>query len=135
MNELISAIGGRLASLYGAGNVYFGDAEESATFPYQVYTIQGGGVDQYSACSRSASAVNNTSVQISVWSKSSITSSSRIDAIVTSFSDTNLILSTGKFFRADKVDQTVFVDPDRYQDGQRVWHGVAILEFVWSKGA
>ena len=135
MQELIAAIGSRLASLYGASNVYFGDAEESASFPYQVYTIQGGGVDQYSTCERNGSAVNNTSVQISVWSKSSVTSTSRIDDIVSSFVNTNLSLSTGKFLRADKVDQTVFVDAERDQDGQRVWHGVAIFEFVWSKGA
>lgn len=135
MQELIAAIGGRLASLYGASDVYFGDAEESATFPYQVYTVQGGGVDQYSTCERNGSAVNVTSVQISVWTKSSVTATSRTDDIVESFVSTNLSLSTGKFLRADKVDQTVFVEPDRDQDGQRVWQGVAIFEFVWSKGA
>ena len=135
MKQLISAVGGRLAGLYGSENVYFGDAEESASFPYQVYTVQGGGVTQYATCDRDGSAQNVTSIQISVWSKSSVTATDRIEEIINSFHNTPLSMSTDKFLRADLVDRTVFVDPDRDQDGQRVWQGVCIFEFVWNKGA
>lgn len=135
MKELISAIGARLSSLYGLDNVYFGDAEENATFPYLVYNVQSGSVTQYSTCTRDAGAVQTTAVQISVWTKSSVTATDYVESIAVSFHDTDLSLTTYKFHRADLVDKTVFVEPERDQDGQRVWQGVCIFEFVWNKGA
>ena len=134
MKQLIGAIGSRLASLYGTSKVYFGDAEESAAFPYVVYSVQSGNVTQYSTCDRDAGAVQTTAVQISTWTKSSVTATDRVEEIAKSFHNTALSMSTYKFLRAELIDKTVFVDPDRDQDGQRVWQGVCIFEFVWCKG-
>jgi len=135
MNQLISAVGSRLASLYGPTNVYFGDAEESATFPYQVYSMTGSFTEGYATCNRDATARTATSIQISVWSKSSTEAGSRIDTLRESLLNTLLTMTSYKLLRTNLVDESVFVDPDREQDGQRVWQGVLILEFVWNKGA
>ena len=134
MNQLIAALGSSLSALYGSGSVYFGDAEESATYPYIVYSVQNSGPAEYSTCSRGANAVRTTSFQISVWSTSSVTAGNMVEAIIIDLENNGLTMSSNTFYKTDAVDWTVFVDPDREQDGQRVWQGVAIVEFMWSKG-
>lgn len=134
MKALIGGIGTSLANLYGTSNVYFGDAEESAQYPYIVYSVQASGPAEYSTCGRAAGAMRNTTMQISVWSESSVTSSDMIEAIIIDFENNGVTMSTGNFYKASAIDWTVFVDIDREQAGQRVWQGVAIIEFEWSKG-
>jgi len=131
MKNLIAAIGDSLSTLYGSAAVYFGDAEENAVYPYMVYTIQASGPAEYSTCNRAASAIRTTSVQISVWAESSVTASDMIEAIIVEIEERGLTMSTGNYINSSAIDWAVFVDPDREQQGQRVWQGVTIIEFTW----
>ena len=134
MNQLISALGQRLAGIYGESSVYFGDAEQDVTYPYIVYSIQGSGMTEYNACNRNIGAVTSTAVQISTWTKSSVAAGDMLAAIIASIDGTKLSMSTDIMLRADKIEEAVFVEPDREQDGQRVWQGIVIYEFLISKG-
>ena len=131
MKNLISAIGDSLAGLYGSSAVYFGDAEESSTYPYIVYMVQASGPAEYSTCNRAASAIRTTSVQISVWATSSVTASDMIESIIVEIEERGLTMSAGNYIDSKAIDWTVFVDPDREQSGERVWQGVAIIEFTY----
>lgn len=134
MNQVIRAVGNSLAATYGSSSVYFGDAEESAAYPYIVYSVQASGPAEYSTCNRADNAIRLTTIQVSVWSKSSTEAGDMIEAIIVDFENNGLTMSSYNYLNTNAIDWTVFVDPDRDQDGQRVWQGVAILEFVWSKG-
>lgn len=135
MNQLISALGARLASVYGAAAVSFGDADQDVIFPYIVYNIQGSGATEYHSCDRNLGSITSTAIQIIAYSYSSVTTGDMLKTIIADIDGENFVMESDLMLRADKIDEAIFVEPDRDQNGKRVWQGVVIFEFVIAKGA
>lgn len=134
MNELISALGSRLASRYGIGSVYFGDVEESAIYPYIFYEIQSAGPTIYNSCNRNEGSIRQIAIAIHVWSQSSVTSGDYIADIIADIDSEKLSMENDKMLKADLIDHGLFVDSQRDQEGHKIWHGVCIFEFHIVKG-